>query len=128
MKGKVEQYFMTFIALDLKCWTVETLGQGLFNYCFSPAFRRQMRVKFQEFMEGKQIVKEYLRQLKLMDAWLPDITDFQLMQKYWDGANSYLHLKWTENGFTPEFSDISELELAAKRYENAEQLQAYKQR
>ena len=40
MKGKVEQYFMTFMALDLKHWTVETLGQGLFNYCFSPEFRR----------------------------------------------------------------------------------------
>ena len=36
--------------------------------------------------------------------------------KYWDGANSYLRLKWTENGFTPEFLDISELELVAERY------------
>ena len=57
-----------------------------------------------------------------MATWLPDITDFQLMQKYWDGTNTYLCLKWTENGFTPEFSDISELELVAERYENTEQL------
>ena len=86
MKGKAEQYFMTFVAPDLKHWTVETLGQGLFNYCFSPAFRRQIIVKFQEFMQGKQTMKEYLRQLKSMAAQLPDITDFQLTQKYWDGA------------------------------------------
>ena len=63
-----------------------------------------------------------------MTAWLPDITDFQLTQKYWDGTNTYLCLKWTEKGFTPESLDISELELPAKRYENAEQLQAYEQR
>ena len=48
--------------------------------------------------------------------------------KYWDGMNTYLHLKWTENRFTPEFSDISELELVAERYENTEQLRAYEQR
>ena len=57
-----------------------------------------------------------------MATWLLDITDFQLTQKYWDGTNTYSHLKWTENGFTPEFLDISELELVAERYENTEQL------
>ena len=53
MMGKVEQYFMTFVAPDLKHWMVETLGQDLYNYCFSPAFRRQMRIKFQEFTQGE---------------------------------------------------------------------------
>ena len=36
--------------------------------------------------------------------------------------------KCTEKWFTSEFSDIYELKLAAERYENAEQLQAYNQR
>ena len=88
---------------------MEILRQGLFNYCFFPAFRRQMRIEFQEFTQGKRTVKENLRQLKSIATQLLDTTDFQLTQKYWDGANTYLHLKWTKNWFTPEFLDISEV-------------------
>jgi hypothetical protein len=63
-----------------------------------------------------------------MATRVPDISKFQLIQRYWDGANSYIRLKWTENGFTPEFSPLSELEIAAERYENAENLRNYKAR
>ncbi|KAF8484140.1 hypothetical protein JB92DRAFT_2551183, partial [Gautieria morchelliformis] len=72
--------------------------------------------------QGKRPIKDYLRQLKSMAARLPDITEFQLIQKYWDGAETCIRLKWTENGFTPEFSSLEELEIAAKRNENTEQL------
>jgi hypothetical protein len=60
-----------------------------------------------------------------MAARVPDISEFQLIQRYWDRANSYIRLKWTENGYTPEFSPLSELELAAERYENAENLRSF---
>jgi hypothetical protein len=57
-----------------------------------------------------------------MAARVPDISEFQLIQQYWDGADSYIRLKWTENGYAPEFSLLPELEMAAERYENAENL------
>ena len=128
MRGRAQQYYMTFVAPDIKAWTVESVGQGLFNYCFPPAFRRQTRIKFNELTQGKQTVREYLRHLRSIAARLPDMTEFQLTQKYWDGANSYLRLKWTENGYTPEFSTLGELELAAERFENAEYLRTFELR
>ena len=79
-------------------------------------------MKFNELSQGKRNVREYLCQLRSFAARLPDINEFQLTQKYWDGANSYLRFKWTENGYTPEFSTLEELELAAERFENAEHL------
>ena len=128
MRGRAQQFYMMFIAPDIRPWTVESVGQALFNYCFPPVFRRQMRMKFNELSQGKRNVREYLRQLRSLVARLPDVNEFQLTQKYWDGANSYLRLKWTENGYTPEFSKLEELELAAERFENAEQLRLFELR
>ena len=128
MRGRAQQYYMTFVAPDVKAWTVETVGQGLFNYCFPPAFRRQTRLKFNELMQGKQTICEYLRNLRSIAACLPDMNEFQLTQKYWDGANSYLRLKWTENSYTPEFSTLEELEIAAEHFENAEHLRIFELR
>jgi hypothetical protein len=54
MTGKAAQFYMTFVAPDPGKWTVPTLAQGLFDHCFSPAFRRQMQVRFLEFNQGKR--------------------------------------------------------------------------
>ncbi|KAF8531280.1 hypothetical protein JB92DRAFT_3163569 [Gautieria morchelliformis] len=70
MKGKAVDFFMTFVAPDIKIWMVDSLGQALFNYFFPPAY------------------KGLLCQLKSMAVHLPDITEFQLIQKYWDGAET----------------------------------------
>lgn len=80
MRGRAQQYYMTFVAPDVKEWTVETVGQGLFNYCFPPAFRRQTRMKFNELTQGKRTVWEYLRHLRSIAARLPDMNEFQLTQ------------------------------------------------
>ena len=128
MRGQAQQFYMMFVAPDIRRWTVESVGQALFNYCFPPAFRRQMQMKFNDLSQGKWSVREYLRHLRSIAARLPDITEFQLIQKYWDGANHYLRFKWTENGYTPEFSTLDELELAAERFENAENLQLFETR
>ena len=125
MRGHTQQFYMMFIAPDIRQWTVESVGQALFNYCFPPVFRRQMQMKFNELSQGKHSVHEYLQHSRSIAARLPDINKFQLIQKYWDGPNQYLHFKWTENGYTPEFSTLVELELAAERYENAENLQLF---
>jgi Retrotransposon gag protein len=119
---------MTFVAPDPRKWSVDTVAQGLFNCCFSPMFRRQMHVSFSEFVQGKRTIQEYLCQLRSMAARLPDITKFQLLQRYWDGVNPYLRLKWTKNGYSPEFSELEELELAAERFENTENLWGYEAR
>lgn len=128
MKGKAADFFMTFVVLDVKIWTVDSLGQALFNYCFLPAFHCQMQVKFNEYRQGKHPIKDYLCQLKSMAAHLPDITQFQLAQSYWDGAETYIHLKWMENSFMPEFSSLDQLEIAVECYENTEQLHTYELR
>ncbi|KAF8532131.1 hypothetical protein JB92DRAFT_3262983 [Gautieria morchelliformis] len=73
MKGKAVDFFMTFVALDIKLWMVDSLGQALFNYCFPPV---------------ENAYKGLLCQLKSMAVHLPNITEFQLIQKYWDGAET----------------------------------------
>ena len=64
MTGRAAQYYMAFVAPNVKEWTVESVGTGLFNYCFPPAFRRQTRIQFNELTQGKRSIREYLRQLR----------------------------------------------------------------
>ena len=54
-----------------------------------------------------------------MAARSPDTIEFQLTQRYWEGANFVLTL---------EYFQLEDLALAAERFENAEHLRSYKTR
>lgn len=63
----------------------------LLNYCFPLAFR--IRIKFNEITrEHQPLVHEYLRYLRSSAARLPDLSEFQLTQKCWDGSKRILFI------------------------------------
>lgn len=126
--GRAAHYYMTFVAPTIKKWSVESLRWGLFDCCFPSAFRRQMRTRFYASEQGKWTVCEFLQYLQSMAAWLPDISGFQITQQYWDGANSYLRIEWTDTGLTPDYSSLMALEIAPEHFEQAEKLWEYEER
>ena len=63
-----------------------------------------------------------------MAARIPDITEFQITQRFWDGVNVNFRLRWTDAGYTPEYTPLSKLEKAAEHFEDAENLLAYELR
>lgn len=65
-------------------------------------------------------IRNFMRRITRLSKRLGDVSDRQIVQIVWDGALSYLRLKWADGGFDFETSSLSALETAAKGYEVAE--------
>ncbi|KAF8120607.1 hypothetical protein K438DRAFT_1655163 [Mycena galopus ATCC 62051] len=65
-------------------------------------------------------IRNFIRRVTRLSKRLSDVSDRQIVQIVWDGALSYLRLKWADAGFDFETSSLSALETAAKGYEVSE--------
>ncbi|KAG8995382.1 hypothetical protein FRB90_000199, partial [Tulasnella sp. 427] len=122
LTDKAGDHYMTFAAVNLRSWTVEKYLKSLFNHCFPIHFRSQMRSKFNKCAQGNRTTREFLRELRTLGNRLPDIGDVQVRLQYWEGSNHYLRVEWAKAGLDPESSTLSDLEIAAERFEMAESL------
>ncbi|KIO19466.1 hypothetical protein M407DRAFT_46060, partial [Tulasnella calospora MUT 4182] len=119
LTDKAGIHYMTFAAVNLRKWTVDSYLRALFNHCFPIHFRSQMRVKFNRFVQGSRSTREFLRELRTLGNRLPDIGEVQIWLQFWEGSNPYLRVEWAKVGLEPETSSPAELELAAERFEMA---------
>lgn len=65
-------------------------------------------------------IRNFIRRVTRLYKRLSDVSDRQMVRIVWNGALSYLRLKWADAGFDFETSSLSALENAAKGYEVAE--------
>ncbi|KIO16366.1 hypothetical protein M407DRAFT_44335, partial [Tulasnella calospora MUT 4182] len=114
LTNKAGNHYMTFTAVDLKRWTVDSYLQLLFNHCFPIHFRSKMWAKFNRCVQGNRSTREFLRELRTLGNRLPDIGDVQIHLQYWEGSSQYLHVEWAKAGMDPESSTLTELEVAAE--------------
>jgi hypothetical protein len=120
LTGRAATFFMTFVAPDPTAFTVDRFTKELFDYCFPPDFRRNLRKKFYAAEQGKRSVCEYLRELRTLASRLLDVTPFQLTQRFWESTQPYLRVAWYRDGLDPERSTLEELEVTGIRFERAE--------
>ncbi|KAF7343047.1 DNA/RNA polymerase [Mycena venus] len=121
VSGPASEYFMDFVATDHGSFKMKQIYSGLFEYCFPVEIRRNMR---RDLLSARQHtdekVRNFIRRVTRLSKRLGDVSDRQIVQIVWDGALSYLRLKWADAGFDFETSLLSALETAAKGYEVAE--------
>ncbi|KAG8727033.1 hypothetical protein FRC10_006494, partial [Ceratobasidium sp. 414] len=120
LTGEASRWFMTEVLTQLSAYDLPKLFKSLFEHCFPYNYKATLREHFQSATQGKRGVREYLRELRMMQKRLEDVSEQQLRQRFWDGTELYLRLKWTEAGLNPEDSETSKLERAALRFERAE--------
>jgi hypothetical protein len=70
-------------------------------------------------------IRNFIRRITRLSRRLGDVSDWQIVQIIWDGAQSYLRLKWADTGFDYETSSLPALEAAAKGYETAETIHCH---
>jgi len=73
-------------------------------------------------MQRNHPVRNYRCDLEELANSVGNITSRDLMIRFWQGTDRYLHVKWAENGFDPEDSTLAELKSSAERYERAAKL------
>ncbi|KAI9068602.1 hypothetical protein FKP32DRAFT_1695592 [Trametes sanguinea] len=113
MKGDASRFFMRHVATRQADWTVKRLYEALFDYCFPTDYKARLRTRLERSVQGKN------RQLAVR---FPDVTDFQLVQIFWKGINTYLRVYLIEKGLNPEKTPLDKLEEAyteARREERA---------
>jgi hypothetical protein len=119
MWGKASRFFMKHVALCQKDWTLKSIYEALFNYCFPPDFKLQLREQLTRAKQGKNDVRDFQRDLETLAVRFPDVTERQIRQIFWSGIRGYLRLHLVEKGLNPEHSSIQKLVKYASRHEAA---------
>ncbi|KAJ7213423.1 hypothetical protein GGX14DRAFT_618637 [Mycena pura] len=60
MGGRASQFFMKHVALSRRKWTVKLVYEGLFDYCFPPNFKWQLREELMRATQGLSSVRDFV--------------------------------------------------------------------
>ncbi|KAF8695684.1 hypothetical protein RHS03_07957, partial [Rhizoctonia solani] len=63
-----------------------------------------------------------MRELRLYERRLGDLSEREVRQRLWEGVHQYIRLKWAEDGHNPEDSSLSKMIKKALRYERAHEM------
>ncbi|KAG8779130.1 hypothetical protein FRC12_024622 [Ceratobasidium sp. 428] len=104
---KAAQWYMDFVALDPKKYTVNLIKIGLFSYCILADLKAQLCQDFKYTQQGETEFIDYLR---------------RICTKLWDTVQPYLKIKWIKAGIDAETADIETMHVPTKRFEAAEEV------
>ncbi|TFY57697.1 hypothetical protein EVJ58_g6867 [Rhodofomes roseus] len=129
MSDKPSKFFMQHVAMHQREWTLRTLYEALFEYCFPSDFKRKLRDRLMGAKQGRgQKVRDFVRELEKLASRFPDVTGRQLVQIFWSGVHQYLRLYLIERGLDPEVNTIDKMVKHAKRREDSYLAQLHEDR
>ncbi|KAJ7926662.1 P-loop containing nucleoside triphosphate hydrolase protein [Mycena leptocephala] len=112
MSGSASKFFMKHVATHQKEWTVKKVYEALFDYCFLTDFKLRLRKRLMNAYQGKNKVRDFVRDVQALATRFPDVTERQLVQIFWDEQLEAIHeelkllpglirinyTKWTDGG------------------------------
>ncbi|KAJ7764173.1 hypothetical protein DFH07DRAFT_1016808 [Mycena maculata] len=121
MSGTASKFFMNFVVNEPKKWTVKKVYTGLFDFCFPVDFKLSLRKRLLNAYQGKKTVRKFDRDIRMLAKRFPDVTERQLVQIFWDGAEQYIRAKWLDRGMSPEDTTLDKLSKWATRFEKSKE-------
>ncbi|KAJ7917253.1 hypothetical protein B0H13DRAFT_2322505 [Mycena leptocephala] len=121
MGGKASRFFMKHVAMRQKEWTVKSVYEGLFNYCFPPDFKLQLRERLMAATQGTSKVRDFMRDIEALAIRFPDVTERQLKQIFWRGIHQDLRLHLIGKGLDPERNTLKKLSKYTARQESVQE-------
>jgi hypothetical protein len=122
LSDKAARWFMDNVAQNPREWTLDSISRAMVNDLFPRDIKDKLRARYEGSYQGNMSVREWSQYLERNALRITDVSPEGIARKFWDGAKPYLRIKWTENGYTREFSKLAELQEAGERYEAAEAL------
>ncbi|KAJ8456367.1 hypothetical protein ONZ51_g12171 [Trametes cubensis] len=119
MKGEAGKFFMRHVSTRQSEWTVKKLYEALFDYCFPSDYKARLRAHLERSYQGKNRVRDFVRDIQQLAVRFPHVTDFQLVQIFWKGLNTHLRVYLIEKGLNPEKTKLDKLVKYAVRKEDA---------
>jgi len=120
MTGKAYDFYIQKVSLDEENWDLDDIFTGLFNYCFPPDFKSQLRAKLNRIYQNSKSVTEYSHELEECFNILGDIPPRAQVIKLWDGFRDEMKSALYLDKLNPEISSWDEVHDAALIIEMAE--------
>ncbi|KDQ09063.1 hypothetical protein BOTBODRAFT_71641, partial [Botryobasidium botryosum FD-172 SS1] len=114
LTGKAADWYLDYVLPNVQQYDIKRIYRDLFDYCFSPEFRVEMRHKFKKSKQGQRSVKDYIHDLRNLAKRLPDKTERNITIQFWDGVVPYLCTKLAEGGYNAELTSLDEMLEAAE--------------
>ncbi|GAB1524382.1 hypothetical protein RhiTH_007536 [Rhizoctonia solani] len=113
LDNKAASWYMLNVALDPGRYSMESIYVGLYDYCFPPDFKDDMRKLYNEKKQGDSGVQDYFAKLACLQRRLQEVTDHQHVLRVWDGAAQYIKVGWALKGLRPEATTCKTLRETA---------------
>ena len=120
LTGKASTFYMRHVAHHRKRWTMKLLYEGLFDYCFPPNYKSNLRERLMNYEQRSLFFVDFAREVESLASKFPDISKRQQVFIIWKGAAKYIRLKWIDHGMSPEDAHWSKLVRWASKFEAAE--------
>jgi len=109
LKGTAAYFYMQNVARDPAAWTMARFGKELFDYCFPRNFVELAQKRFDNLVQGRKQLLDFIRTIEKLAERTPDVTESQKRRKLFDGANGYLRIGWRKEGLSAELTSLDEL-------------------
>ena len=119
--GEAGQFFMDYIAGNEESWTIKTMYEAMFDYCFPMDFRDRLRTRLMQLTQGKRRIRDFVRDIEKLAAWFPDVNERTVIQTFWSGMRRELRIRLIEWGISPEHTPLEAIVSKAIDIENSEE-------
>jgi len=120
LSDKASTFYMRHVAKSRRGWTMKQLYEGIFDYCFPPGYKSELRDKLMHYQQGNLFFADFAREVENLADKFVDITKRQRVFIIWKGASRYIRLKWIDRGLSPEDVKWDKLLRYASKFEASE--------
>ena len=103
-------------------WSLPMFLSELFNHCFPADFKIAHLKRLNTTRQNGRPFKTWTDEIHDLAEIVGDTSDEQLILHLWEGADTYISVKWVETGYTPENSQLETLIETAKAFEKGSKL------
>ena len=121
VSGEAGQFFMDYIAGNEESWTIKTMYEAMFDYCFPMDFRDRLRTRLMQSTQGKRRIRDFVRNIEKLAARFPDVNERTVIQTFWSGMRQELHICLIEWGISPEHTPLEAIVNKAIDIENSKE-------
>ena len=109
VSGKASDFFMDYVAGHEDRWTVKTMYEALFDYCFPTDFKDRLRARLSQSVQGKRNIRDFVRDVEKLASRFPDVNERTVIQTFWNGMHQDIRLRLIEWGVSTERTPLDEI-------------------
>jgi len=71
---------MDYVAGNEETWSMKTMYEALFDYCFPMDFKDRLRARLSNATQGKRRIRDFIRDVEKLASRFPDVNERTVIQ------------------------------------------------